>query len=106
MPADLDQFGCEDSHRAVIGGKSLVKLGHVPANARSFLNQINLETGSGKVQGSLNTTNAAADNHDVTKIFLPNTSRELLNNFFRQYFDSHLLSPYRRFMSVVPGRSG
>ena len=49
MPADLDQFGREDSHRAVIGGKSLVKLGHVPANARSFLNQINLETGSGKI---------------------------------------------------------
>ena len=34
MPADLDQFGREYSHRAVIGGKGLVKLGHMTANGR------------------------------------------------------------------------
>ena len=34
MPADLDQFGCEYSHGAVIGGKGLVQLGHMAANAR------------------------------------------------------------------------
>ena len=44
MPADLDQFGREYSHRAVIGGKGLVKLGHMAANAGSLLNQINLIT--------------------------------------------------------------
>ena len=44
MPADLDQFRREYSHRAVIGGKGLVKLGHMAANARSLLNQINLIT--------------------------------------------------------------
>jgi len=32
MPADLDQFGRENSHRAVIGGKGLVKLGHMATN--------------------------------------------------------------------------
>ena len=32
MPADLDQYGGDDSHRAVIGGKCLVQLGHDPAN--------------------------------------------------------------------------
>ena len=32
IPADLDQFGRENSYRAVIGGKGLVKLGHVAAN--------------------------------------------------------------------------
>jgi hypothetical protein len=32
MPADLDQYGRDDSHRAVIGGKCLVQLGHDPAN--------------------------------------------------------------------------
>ena len=32
MPADLDQFGREYSHGAVIGGIGLVKLGHLAAN--------------------------------------------------------------------------
>jgi hypothetical protein len=34
MPADLDQFGREYSHGAVIGGIGLVKLGHMAANGR------------------------------------------------------------------------
>ena len=32
MPADLDQYGREYSHGAVVGGKGLVKLGHLAAN--------------------------------------------------------------------------
>jgi len=32
MPADLDQFGREDSHGAVICGIGLVELGHMAAN--------------------------------------------------------------------------
>jgi hypothetical protein len=32
VPADLDQFGREYSHRAVIGGIGLVKLGHMATN--------------------------------------------------------------------------
>jgi len=34
MPADLDQFGRKYSNGAVIGGKGLVKLGHMTANGR------------------------------------------------------------------------
>ena len=34
MPADLDQFGREYSHGAVIGGIGLVQLGHMAANGR------------------------------------------------------------------------
>ena len=34
MPADLDQFGREYSHGAVIRGIGLVKLGHLAANRR------------------------------------------------------------------------
>ena len=34
MPADLDQFGRKYSHGTVIGGVSLVKLGHLAANGR------------------------------------------------------------------------
>ena len=68
MPADLDQFRRENSHRAVIGRKGLVKLGHMAANARSFLNQVNLKTGSGKIKRGLNSADPSADNHYVSKI--------------------------------------
>ena len=34
MPADLDQFGREYSHRTVIGGIGLVQLSHMAANGR------------------------------------------------------------------------
>ena len=34
VPADLDQFGREYSHRAVVGRKRLVQLGHAAADGR------------------------------------------------------------------------
>jgi hypothetical protein len=34
VTADLDHLGCEYSSGAVIGGKGLVKLGHMAANGR------------------------------------------------------------------------
>ena len=34
MPADLDQFGRQNSHRAVIGGIGLVELRHMTTNGR------------------------------------------------------------------------
>ena len=37
MPADLDQFGRDNSHGTVIGGKGLVQLGHDSADSRIFL---------------------------------------------------------------------
>jgi hypothetical protein len=37
MPADLDQFGRKYSYGAVIGGKGLVKLGHMAANGRCLV---------------------------------------------------------------------
>jgi hypothetical protein len=32
VPADLDQLGGDDSHRALIGGERLIELGHNPAD--------------------------------------------------------------------------
>src|SRR4030042_460640 len=55
MPADLDQFGCEYSDGAVIGGKGLVKLRHMAANGRGLGDQVNLKTSSGKIERGLNT---------------------------------------------------
>jgi hypothetical protein len=43
MPADLDQLGCEYSHRAVVGREGLIELGHVAAYARRLLDQIYLK---------------------------------------------------------------
>ena len=34
VPVDLDQFGCEYSDGAVVGGKGLVELGHMAADGR------------------------------------------------------------------------
>ena len=34
VPADLDQFGGDDSHGTVIGWKGFIKLGHLAADGR------------------------------------------------------------------------
>jgi hypothetical protein len=81
MPADLDQLGCEYSHGAVIGGKGLVKLGHMAPNARRFLNQVNLKAGSGKIKRGLNTADPSTDNHYITKITVSKILTKLLNIF-------------------------
>jgi len=68
MPADLDQFGCEYSHGAVIGGKGLVKLGHMAANGRGLVDQVNFEARIGKIERGLDTTDSAPDHHHITHI--------------------------------------
>jgi len=76
MPADLDQFGRKYSYGAVIGGKGLVKLGHVAANGRCLVHQVNLETRSGKIKRGLNTADPSTDNHYVTKMTAFETSAQ------------------------------
>ena len=49
MPADLDQLGCEYSHRAVVGREGLIELGHVAADRGRLLNQVDLKPCCGKV---------------------------------------------------------
>jgi hypothetical protein len=44
MPADLDQFGGDDSHGTVIGGERLVELGHESTDGRRFFDQIDIIT--------------------------------------------------------------
>ena len=68
MPADLDQFRCENSHRTFVGGKGLVELCHVSADAWRFLDQIDLEASVGKIKRRLNAANPSADDHDVADI--------------------------------------
>ena len=73
MPADLDQFGREYSDGAVIGGKGLVKLGHMAANGRCLVDQVNLKAGIGQIKRGLNTADPSANNHDISKITVSRT---------------------------------
>ena len=53
----------EDAGRAVIGGKSLVELGHDAADADPVLHEVHFHTGICEVQGRLNTGDARPDDH-------------------------------------------
>jgi hypothetical protein len=90
MPADLDQFGREDSDGTVIGGKGLVELGHMAANGRRFVNQVNLKPRSGKVERGLNTADPSADHHHITKMTafqtFANTVCETFTNLVFNFF--------------------
>jgi len=82
IPADLDQFGGEYSDGAVIGWKGLVKLGHMAADGRGLVDQVNLKTSSGKIQRGLNTADASTDNHHVSKITLCETFANAVRKTF------------------------
>jgi hypothetical protein len=90
MPADLDQFGREYSDGTVVGRKGLVKLGHMAANGRCFVNQVNLKTSSAKIKRSLNSTDPSTDNHHISKITafdtFANTVCETLTNLVFNFF--------------------
>jgi hypothetical protein len=63
MPADLDQFGRDDSHGTVIGGKRFVQLGHEAADGSGLFQQINVIAGIGKINGRLHAGDAGTDHH-------------------------------------------
>jgi len=86
MPADLDQFGREYSHGAVIGGIGLVELGHVTANGRFLLHQIDLITRIGKIERGLNPADSSTDNHNISEIAVCETFAELFNLFFFHFY--------------------
>jgi hypothetical protein len=44
MPADLDQFGGNNSHRTIVGGKRLVQLGHESPDRRRFFHEVDIVT--------------------------------------------------------------
>ena len=61
VPADLDQFGRDNSHGTVIGREGLVELRHNPTNGWFFLHQVNEISSIGKIQGGLHTGDARTD---------------------------------------------
>ncbi len=99
MPADLDQFGREYSHAAVVGGKGLVKLGHMTPDARRLFDQVYLETGGGKIKRGLDTADPSTNNHYIREITLHKTFAELFDmsvfHFHISFRFLRLLSPFR-----------
>ncbi len=60
--ANLNHLGCQDAGRAVEGGEGLVKLGHMPADGRFALHQVDRESRVRDFQGSLDAGDPAT--HD------------------------------------------
>jgi hypothetical protein len=63
MPADLDQFGRDNSHGTVIGGKGLVQLRHQPTYGGRPLHQIDIIAGVGQIQSRLHPGNTPTHHH-------------------------------------------
>jgi hypothetical protein len=82
MPSNLDELRSEYSYGAVVGGKGLVKLGHMAADGWRLIDKVHLETRRGKVKRGLNAADPAADNHDVSKITPRETFPKLFDLFF------------------------
>jgi hypothetical protein len=91
MPADLDQLGRQNSHGAVIGGKGLVQLCHMAANAWRLFNQVNFEAGSGKIERGLDAADATTNNHYVSKIVVFKAPAEMLESLLQEKYLSHFL---------------
>ena len=64
MPADLDQFGRDNSHGTVIGGEGLVQLGHDATDGGGSLHEVDIIAGIGQIQCGLHPGNASTDHHD------------------------------------------
>ena len=64
VPADLDQFGRDDSHGAVVGGEGLIELCHDPADRGGALHEIHVVAGVRQVQGGLHAGDAAASDEN------------------------------------------
>jgi hypothetical protein len=65
MPTDIQQLRRENSYGAVIGGKSLVQLGHFAAYAGVLFHQVDLDSHLTEIQGSLHACYSTTDYQNV-----------------------------------------
>ncbi len=65
----LDELGRDDAGRAIAGGKGLVQVGHHPADGGRILDQIDLESGIGQVEGGLDAGDAPSLNEYGADLF-------------------------------------
>jgi hypothetical protein len=69
MPADLDQFGRDNSHGAVIGGEGLVQRRHHPTDGGALFKKIDVIAGVCEIQSRLHACDPAA--HDQNRSIYP-----------------------------------
>jgi hypothetical protein len=60
MPADLDQFGRDNSHGTIICGKGFIQLGHGPSDRGALFQKVYVKSAVGQVQGRLHAGNTPA----------------------------------------------
>jgi len=94
MPVDLDQLGCQYSHRTVIRGERLIQLGHMAPDARRFLNQVYPEARSSKIKRGLNTADAPTNDQYVAEGVVPRTFADLLHSIFQRCYAFHFPLPF------------
>jgi hypothetical protein len=70
MPADLDQYRGDNSHRTIIGGECFVQLGHDPADGRRFFEKVYIVSRVCQIQRTLHAGNPTADNQHGTQYIL------------------------------------
>jgi hypothetical protein len=70
VPADLDQFGGDDSHGAVIGREGLVELSHNPADGGGFLHQVNVVSGICQIESGLHSGYTTAQYHHCARLVI------------------------------------
>jgi hypothetical protein len=63
VPADLDQFGRDNSHGTIVGREGLIQLGHDPPDRWGFFKQIDVISGICQIQGRLHPGDPPSDNH-------------------------------------------
>ncbi len=68
MSSYLNQSGCHGTHGTIIGGESLIKLGHHPTDRRFIINQINLYSRFRQIECGLHSADPAAQNHGGTNL--------------------------------------
>ena len=69
MAAGLHQLGRKDAHRAVVGGKRLVELGHLAANGWRALDEVDFDTRVSQVQGRLDSSDATTHHERCSYCF-------------------------------------
>jgi hypothetical protein len=85
MPSNLDELRSEYSDGAIVGREGFIKLGHVAADRRRLVHQINLEAGGRKVKRRLHPADSPANHHYISKITPPETLTKLFDLFFFQF---------------------
>jgi hypothetical protein len=60
MPADLDQFGRDNSHGAVVGGEGLVQRRHGPSDGGALFQKIDVIPRTSEIQSALHSGDPTA----------------------------------------------